>query len=225
ISHANKTERTSVIVAQGKTAVGESFRSLRVNLQYLTLGNENNVIGVTSAVESEGKTFCSINLAVAMAQSGKRTIIIDADMRRPKIATSFRLKNEAGLSNFLIGTSNLREIIRATTTKGLDVITSGPIPPNPLDLIGLPKMTELITNLKHSYNTIIIDSPPIGFVSEYIILMRYTNANIYVVRSNYTKRFHFEKINRLYEDKKIRNVSILLNDSKSSASGYNYVYG
>jgi len=225
ISHGSKAERANVIVAHGKSAIGESFRSLRVNLQYLTLGNENNVIGVTSAVESEGKTFCSVNLAVAMAQSGKKTVIIDADMRRPKIAASFRLKNELGLSNFLIGSSSIKDIIRGTTVKGLDVITSGPIPPNPLDLIGLPKMTELIAVLKQTYNTIIIDSPPIGFVSEYIILMRYTNANIYVVRSNYTKRFHFDKINRLYEDKKIRNVSILLNDSKSSANGYNYVYG
>lgn len=225
ISHASKAERASGIVAYGKSAIGESFRSLRVNLQYLTLGSENNVIGVTSAVESEGKTFCSINLAAAMAQSGKRTIIIDADMRRPKIAASFRLKNENGLSNFLIGNSSLKDIIRVTTSKGLDVITSGPIPPNPLDLIGLPKMLELITLLKQAYNTIIIDSPPIGFVAEYIILMKYTNANIYVVRSNHTKRFHFDKINRLYGDKKIKNVSILLNDSKSSANGYNYVYG
>lgn len=225
ISHGSKAERASVIVAHGKTAIGESFRSLRVNLQYLTLGNENNVIGVTSAIESEGKTFCSVNLAVAMAQSGKRTIILDADMRRPQIATSFRLKNETGLSNFLIGSSPLKDIIRGTSVKGLNVITSGPIPPNPLDLIGLPKMAELINDLKQTYNTIIIDSPPIGFVSEYIILMRHTNANIYVVRSNYTKRFHFDKINRLYEDKKIKNVSILLNDSKSAANGYNYVYG
>ena len=225
ISHGSKSERASVIVAHAKSAIGESFRSLRVNLQYLTLGNENNVIGITSSVESEGKTFCSVNLAVAMAQSGRKTIIIDSDMRRPKIATSFRLKNDKGLSNYLIGSCALKDIINVTATKGLDVITSGPIPPNPLDLIGLPKMEELINSLKQIYSTIIIDSPPIGFVSEYIILMRHTNANIYVVRSNQTNKFHLEKINRLYEDKKIKNVSILLNDSKSSLNGYNYVYG
>jgi len=225
ISHGSKTERNSIIVAHARTAVGESFRSLRVNLQYLTLGNENNVIGITSSVESEGKTFCSINLAVSMAQSGRKTVIIDADMRRPKIATSFRLKNEKGLSTYLIGSSSLKDIINPTSTKGLDVITSGPIPPNPLDLIGLPRMEELINTLKQTYNTIIIDSPPIGFVSEYIILMKYTNANIYVVRSNFTNRFHLEKINRLYENKKIKNVSILLNDFKSSLNGYKYVYG
>jgi len=225
ISHGSKAERASVIVAQTKSAIGESFRSLRVNLQYLTLGSETNVIGITSSVESEGKTFCSVNLGVAMAQSGRKTIVVDSDLRRPKIATSFRIKNEKGLSSYLIGSCQIKDIINATGTKGLDVITSGPIPPNQLDLIGLPKMDELINYLKQNYNTIIIDSPPIGFVSEYVILMKYTNANIYVVRSNHTSRFHLEKINRLYEDKKIKNVSILLNDLKSSIHGYNYVYG
>ncbi|HZX74688.1 MAG TPA: polysaccharide biosynthesis tyrosine autokinase, partial [Cyclobacteriaceae bacterium] len=224
ITHCTKTERAAFIVANAKTAAGESFRSLRVNLQYLTLGNENNVIGITSSIESEGKTFCSANLAVAMAQSGKNTIIIDSDMRRPKIAASFRIKNGKGLSSYLIGSCTLKEIINPTVIKGLDVITSGPIPPNPLDLIGLPKMEELINSLKQNYSTIIIDTPPIGFVSEYIILMKYTNANIYVVRSNYTNKAHLEKINRLYDDGKIKNINILLNDSKSAASGYNYVY-
>jgi capsular exopolysaccharide synthesis family protein len=224
IAHGSKADRASVIVAHTKSAIGESFRSLRVNLQYLTLGSETNVIGVTSSVESEGKTFCSVNLGVAMAQTG-RTIIIDSDLRRPKIASSLRIKNEKGLSNYLIGSCQIKDIINATGTKGLDVITSGPIPPNPLDLIGLPKMNELINYLRQNYSTIIIDSPPIGFVSEYVILMKYTNANIYVVRSNYTSRFLLEKINKLYDDNKIKNVSILLNDVKSSASSYTYVYG
>jgi capsular exopolysaccharide synthesis family protein len=225
ITHGSKAERASVIVANAKSAIGESFRSLRVNLQYLTLGSETNVIGITSSVESEGKTFCSVNLAVAMALSGKRTIIIECDLRRPRVAHSFRMKNEKGLSSYLIGSCPLKEIINVTTTKGLDVITSGPIPPNPLDLIGLPKMEEMIHHLKQNYNTIVLDSPPIGFVSEYIILMRYTNANIYVVRSNYTNRYLLDKINRLFDDKKIKNVSVLLNDYKSLSSGYNYVYG
>jgi capsular exopolysaccharide synthesis family protein len=225
IAHGSKREKATGIVANAKSVLGESFRSLRVNLQYLTLGKENNVIGITSSKESEGKTFCSSNLAVAMAQSGRRTIIIDADLRRPRVAAAFQLKNDKGLSSYLIGNCTVAEIINTTNVKGLDVITSGPIPPNPLDLIGLPKMEALINGLKQVYNTIIIDSSPIGYVSEYIILMKYTNANIYVVRSNYTNRFQLEKINKLYEDKKIKNVSILLNDARMSVNGYNsYVY-
>lgn len=222
IPHASKVERTNTIVANGRSLIGESFRSLRVNLQYLTLGNDNHVVGITSTVECEGKTFCSVNLAVAMARSGKKVIVIDGDMRKPKVAVSFHLSNEKGLSSYLVGNSQLGEIVRPTEIKGLDVITSGPIPPNPLEMIGHPRMEELITNLKKMYHAIIIDSPPMGFVSEYIILMKYTNANIYVVRSGYTSRIHLEKINRLYDEQKIKNVSILLNDLKTSLNGYHH---
>jgi len=225
ITHGSRTDRANVIVANSKTALGESFRSLRVNLQYLTLGKEINVIGVTSSVESEGKTFCSVNLAASMANSGRRTVIIDADLRRPKVAATFKMTNEKGLSSYLIGSHSLKDIIQNSGVKGLDVIPAGPIPPNPIDLIALPKMEELINTLKTMYDTIIIDSSPIGYVSEYIILMKYTNANLYIVRSNYTNKYHLEKINRLYDDKKIKNMSILLNDAKTSLNGYNYVYG
>ena len=222
ITHGSRRDRQSTIVAHSRTALGESFRSLRVNLQYLTLGTENHVIGVTSSVEGEGKSFCACNLSVAMAQSGRKTVAIDADMRRPRVASSFKLKNEKGLSNFLIGSCTVDEIINTTETENLHVIVSGPIPPNPLDLIGLPRMEQLIAHLKKEYDTIIIDSPPVGAVSEYIILMKYAQATICVVRSNYTSRNQLARINKLYEDRNISNVSILLNDVKSSLNGYYY---
>lgn len=215
-----------MIVAHARSPIGESFRSLRVNLQYLTLGKNANVIGITSSRESEGKTFCSVNLAAVMAYSGRRTVLIDTDMRRPRVASYFQLKNRKGLSNFLVGDGSIKEIINNTEHKGFDVIGSGPIPPNPIDLIGNPRMEELINTLKQTYSTIILDSPPLGYVSEYIILMKYTDANLYIVRSDYTNRNSLTKINKLYERKKITNVSILLNDAKATkSSGYGYGYG
>ena len=106
------------------------------------------------------------------------------------------------------------------------MIGSGPIPPNPIDLIGNARMEELIETLKQTYSTIILDSPPLGYVSEYIILMKYTDANLYIVRSDYTNRNSLSKINKLYERKKITNVSVVLNDVKASkSSGYVYGYG
>jgi len=225
ISHANKREQAS-IVAHARSPIGESFRSLRVNLQYLTLGKNANVIGITSSRESEGKTFCAVNLAAVMAYSGRRTVLIDTDMRRPRVASYFQLKSRKGLSNFLVGDGSIREIINNTEHKGFDVIGSGPIPPNPIDLIGNPRMEELINTLKQTYSTIILDSPPLGYVSEYIILMKFTDANLYIVRSDYTNRNSLTKINKLYERKKITNVSILLNDVKATKnSGYGYGYG
>lgn len=227
ISHANKREQAT-IVAHARSAVGESFRSLRVNLQYLTLGQNANVIGITSSRESEGKTFCAVNLAAVMAYAGRRTILIDTDMRRPRVATYFQLEGRKGLSNYLVDDGTVKEIINNTEHKGFDVICSGPIPPNPIDLIGSPRMEELITTLKQTYSTIILDSPPVGYVSEYIILMKYTDANLYIVRSDYTNRNSLGKINKLHDRKKITNVSILLNDvkaTKSSGYGYGYDYG
>lgn len=220
ISRGSRREQ-KLIAPNARTALGESFRSLRVNLQYLTFGKEIQVIGFTSSGESEGKTFCAVNLAASMAQSGRRTILIDTDMRRPTVAGYFKLKNANGLSSFLVGGASIAEIINKTETRDFDVITAGPIPPNPLDLIGHPRMAELIASLKKNYHTIIFDSPPIGYVSEYVILMRYTDVNIYVVRYDYTSRFNLVKINKLYEEKKITNISILLNDVKpTKLNGY-----
>lgn len=224
ITHASRRDRATTIVAHSKNEIGESFRSLRVNLQYLTHGLQDNVIGVTSSIASEGKTFCSVNLAASLALSGRRTVIIDADMRKPRVAAHFHLKNDSGLSTYLIDHHTLDEVIKPTLIEGLDVITSGPIPPNPLDLIALPAMDELIAELKERYDTVIIDSPPIGVVSEYIILSKYTNSNIYVVRANHTSKAHLEKINKLFREQKIKNVSILFNDARTPINGYRYAY-
>jgi len=127
-----------------------------------------------------------------------------------------------------VGDGSIKEIINNTEHKGFDVIGSGPIPPNPIDLIGNPRMEELIQSLKQSYSTIIIDSPPLGYVSEYVILMKHTDANLYVVRSDYTNRKSLKKINKLIDREKIGNFSILLNDvqpSKESGNYYAYGYG
>jgi capsular exopolysaccharide synthesis family protein len=224
IAHGSRRDRSTTVVAHSKNEIGESFRSLRVNLQYLTHGLQDSVIGVTSSIASEGKTFCSINLAASLALSGRRTVIIDADMRKPRVASHFHLKNDTGLSTYLINHHTLDEVIKPTLIEGLDVITSGPIPPNPLDLIALPAMEELINELKGRYDTVIIDSPPLGIVSEYVILLKYTDSNIYVVRANYTSRAHLEKINKLFKEQKIKNVSILFNDARTPMNGYRYSY-
>ena len=227
ISHAKKREQNT-IVAHARSAVGESFRSLRVNLQYLTLDAGANVIGITSSRESEGKTFCAVNLAAVMAYSGRRTVLIDTDMRRPRVASYFQLENRKGLSNFLVGDGSIKEIINNTEHKGFDVIGSGPIPPNPIDLIGNPRMEELIQALRQSYSTVIIDSPPLGYVSEYIILMKYTDANLYIVRSDYTNRKSLKRLNKLVAREKVGNFNIVLNDvrpSKESGNYYAYGYG
>lgn len=225
IIHGNRKMKQKLQLNGEKyTLLNESFQTLRVNLQYLTLGKNKSVIGFTSSIQSEGKTFCAVNLAIAMASAGKKTLIIDADMRRSTLSNYFDLTNDWGLSTYLIEQSTLADTIQKTDIKNIDIIPAGPIPPNPLTLIGKSRMSELMHTLKDIYDIIIIDSPPIGFVSEYLILMKYTDANLYVVRSDHTSRHHLTTINKLYQDKKIDNISILLNDVKTGLNGYSYAY-
>jgi capsular exopolysaccharide synthesis family protein len=208
-----------------KSAVSESFRSLRVNLQYLVAGTEHKTIGITSAASGEGKTFCAINLATVLALSGKKTILIDTDLRKPKVASYLGLKNMAGLSSYLIRNSKLDDIVQPTKIKNFDVITSGPTPPNPVELVELDEMRELIMRLKLEYDYIIIDTPPISYVAEYMVLKDYMDANIFIIRANYTRKQVIDTINELYENKTLHNLSIVLNDINfSEVYGFDYRY-
>jgi capsular exopolysaccharide synthesis family protein len=208
-----------------KSAVSESFRSLRVNLQYLVAGTEHKTIGITSAASGEGKTFCAINLATVLALSGKKTILIDTDLRKPKVASYLGLKNIAGLSSYLIRNSKLDDIVQPTKIKNFDVITSGPTPPNPVELVELDEMRELIMRLKLEYDYIIIDTPPISYVAEYMVLKDYMDANIFVIRANYTRKQVLDTVNELYDNKTLHNLSIVLNDINfSDVYGYDYRY-
>ncbi|MDO1448629.1 polysaccharide biosynthesis tyrosine autokinase [Rhodocytophaga aerolata] len=206
-----------------KSSVSESFRSLRVNLQYLVAGTEHKTIGITSSASGEGKTFCAINLSTVLALSGKKTILIDTDLRKPKVASYLGMKNMAGLSSYLIRNSKLDEIVQPTKIKNFDVITSGPTPPNPVELVELDEMRELIMRLKLEYDYIIIDTPPISYVAEYMVLKEYMDANIFVIRANYTRKPVLEMVNELYESKTLHNLSIVLNDINfSEMYGFDY---
>jgi capsular exopolysaccharide synthesis family protein len=220
IGHSDSKNGILAKTDNHKSALSEAFRSLRVNLQYLAAGMDQKAIGITSSVSGEGKTFCAINLSTVLALSGKRTVLLDVDLRKPKVAAYLGLKNTTGLSSYLIKSSTLEEIIQPTKVKNFDVISSGPIPPNPVEMIELKEMRDLIAKLKAEYDYVIVDTPPLSFVAEYMILKEYLDANIFVVRANYTKREVLDTINELYESKAINNLSIVINDINFST-----VYG
>ena len=201
----------------------ESIRTIKVNLQYLSADKEIRVIGVTSSTSGEGKTFCSVNLSAAIAQSGKRVLLLDMDLRKSGLASYFDFKDTNGLSSYLIGKADLSKIVKPSPVKNLDVILSGPFPPNPFDLLATQKTKDLIHELKRRYDYVIIDSSPIGLVSDYLLILKSVDASIYVARYNYTNKNHLGTINDLYEKKKIPNLSLILNDVKlSSMYGYGY---
>lgn len=217
------SKRKRVMADEPRSLLAESFRTARVNLHYLNVDSARQVIGFTSSSSGEGKTFCAVNLATVMAQAGKSTLLIDADMRRPNVAKMLDLPEGVGLSTWLIGEAGLDKLITRTDVPGLDVITAGPIPPNPLDLAESPRMAELIRALRGRYDQIIVDASPLGLVSEYILLMQLVDVTLYVVREGKTGRGALRMINEMVNEKKMRNVDLLLNDVRGrSDEGYGY---
>ncbi|MFT7071034.1 polysaccharide biosynthesis tyrosine autokinase [Patiriisocius sp. Uisw_017] len=216
------------VIEKPKSSVAESFRALRSSLQFIYkkqgLKGSKTVL-VTSSVSGEGKTFTSINIASVFALSEKRTILLGLDLRKPKIFGDFEINNDKGVVNYLINEATIEEITQKTMLPSLDVITSGPIPPNPSELLMSDGMDKLIADLKQKYDFIVIDSPPLGLVADSLELTRFADATIYLARQNYTKKGMFEKVNEKYRKGEITNLSFVLNyvdDTLNYGSGYGY---
>lgn len=222
-----ETDKGEIIVKDSPKSVGaESFRAIRSNLQYFTSDSDNSVYVVTSTVPGEGKTYTAQNLAYIFAISDKRTVLIGADMRKPNLAHSFGLeKHGPGLSSYLINRSSYDEVIQATDNPNLDIILSGPIPPNPAELLLKPGFAQLLQQLKMDYDYIIIDSPPIGLVTDALLAAKYADATLYVIRENFSLKNYKERIEELGSSGQIKNLSVVLNGvSPRPNYGYNYNY-
>jgi len=216
-----------VVDKNPKSLIAESFRTLRSNLQYISHTEGTKIIALTSTVSGEGKTFVAINLAGIIAFSHKKVIILDLDMRKPKIHKGFGVTNEKGMSTILIEKNNLEECINKSSLTGLDFITAGPIPPNPSELIISLKMDEILNTLKTMYDVIVIDNPPIGLVTDGIAMISRADYPIYVFRSDYSKRNYIQILDRLQNENKVQHLSVVLNgvDINRNTYGYNYGYG
>jgi len=220
-----------VVHEKPKSAVAESFRAIRSSLQFFykkTDKKGGRTIMLTSSVSGEGKTFCSINIASAYALSGKKTILLGLDLRKPKIFGDFNIDNSIGIVNYFIGDKSLKEVTFKSHIENLDIITSGPIPPNPSELLMSDTMTELINALRETYDMIVLDSPPLGLVTDALELSQYADASLFVIRLNYTKKGMLELINAKHKTGELKNISYVLNfykHNKSHGYGYGYGYG
>lgn len=214
-----------------KSALSESFRAIRSSLQFLY--KKQNVKGpktvmLTSSVSGEGKTFCSVNIATVFALSEKNTVIVGFDLRKPKIFDDFNLKNDVGVVNYLIGQKSIEEIVHKTHIPHLDVIISGPVPPNPSELIMGETMTQFMDELKQRYDYIILDTPPVGLVTDAVELSQYADVTLYITRQNFTKKEMINLLNNRVNRGELNNVSIILNGFENKAkygAGYGYGYG
>ena len=214
-----------------KSALSESFRAVRSSLQFLYKQQKLDgakTLMITSSVSGEGKTFCSLNIATVFALSEKKTVILGLDLRKPKLFDEFNLTNEVGVVNYLIKQKTVDEIINHTHVPFLDVITSGPIPPNPAEMVMSDGMKELIEELKKKYDYIILDTPPVGLVSDALELAQYCDVTLYIVRQNFTKKDMITLLNNRVKRGELNNTSIILNGFQNKAkygAGYGYGYG
>ncbi|NTW33598.1 MAG: polysaccharide biosynthesis tyrosine autokinase [Bacteroidetes bacterium] len=217
-----------VVIDNPRSMVSETLRSVKANIDFIASNKKSKVIVFTSTISGEGKTFCSINLACAFALSDKKTILIGADLRKPKIFQDFNLTNDKGLTSYLIGKMQLHEVLNETTIKNLTVLTAGPIPPNPSELLASDKMTDLIEILKETYDYVIFDTAPIGIVTDALFIMRNADANIYVLRHNYTNKKVLNDLDDIAKTSGIKNLFLILNGvtyKKKKYGGYYNRYG
>ncbi|MDO6390220.1 polysaccharide biosynthesis tyrosine autokinase [Pontibacter sp. BT731] len=224
----NDSGQMLVISQESRSSSAELFRLLRANMQFAAGGKENKVILVTSSMSGEGKTFFSLNLAASLGMTGKKVVVLGFDLRKPKLTQGVNLPNNIGITNYLISDSvQIEDMIQfAPEMPDLAIIGSGPIPPNPAELMLLPKIGMLIEELKNAFDYIILDSSPVGQVADTLALAPYIDSSLYIVRYNYTHKKQLQIVDDLYKSRKLKHLMIVLNDAKKSNSyGYSYGYG
>ena len=222
IPHNSAKIYTAVFENPG-SSIAEAYRIMRSKIQFFTKEATAPVILVTSSMPDEGKTFTAINLASIYSLLGKKTVLLGFDLRKPKIFQDFNLNNEKGISTFLIGKDKIQDIIQETGYKNLSVITAGPIPPNPSELAALETTNELVKLLKERFDYIIIDSSPIGIVSDAFHLASLSDICILVVRPGVTLKDLFASTLREVSSNGIVGVSLMINDVQQGKDNYKYI--
>lgn len=221
-------EGETIIVTEGKTTpVVEMVRLVRTNLQFVVGSKKSPVILVTSSFMGEGKSFVSINLAMSLALMKKKVLIMGMDIRSPMLSEYLHLPQHKGMTIYLSDVSVEPDeiILPSGQHEYLDVVPAGPVPPNPSELIMSPRLDAFVAYAKEKYDYIVIDTAPIGMVSDTYLLNRIADNSIFVAREKYTPRDATELINEVYEEGRLNGMGVVLNGTASTSSGYGYGYG
>lgn len=225
IGHKTVPEKVVVVEKNSRDKLSEQFRVLRTNVQFLLKGGSNKTIMTTSTMSGEGKSFIAINLASALALTGKRVVLIDLDLRKPKIARKLRLERGKGFTNYIMGQGKLEDVLQESGThENLMVITSGPIPPNPAEILMMPEVNRFFDELRAEFDYIVVDTAPIGLVTDAQLIDHQVDTTLYIVRQGYTYKQQVNFVNELYITKKMPHLSIVVNDVKTG-NGYDSNYG
>jgi capsular exopolysaccharide family len=224
MSRSDLKLRPVVADANPTSPISEAYRTLRTNLQYAETDRPLQLLMVTSAGPEEGKSTTIMNLAVTYAQMERRTILVDADLRKPTAHFTFGLSNRTGLSHVLSGQADLREVIKESRIPGLDILTSGPVPPNPSELLGSSRMDDLLGKLREQYDIVLIDTPPVLAVADAQVVASRSDGVLLVVNARTGKRQHAIKARNALQFVQARIVGIALNQTAHRDAGPYYEY-
>ncbi len=221
---AYKKGNENVVVKHGsRSAINEMFRLLRTNLNFVNHGKPKQTIMLTSSISQEGKTFIALNLGITLSLAGKKVVLLGMDLRKPKLATYMGVPQGKGITNYLVGQNSIDEIVQPfQDNPNLSYITSGPTPPNPAELILSEKMKELLQELSERYDYVLIDTPPIGLVSDALLLRDYVDNILIVVRHKYTRKVMVRNMENMYSNGELQKASIIFNGVKQGGKYYGY---
>lgn len=232
VSSGTKNGTHNIVVSENSNdLMAETFRGIRTNLQFILDSPDKKIIQFTSSTAGEGKTFVSSNLAVSMALLGKKVLLVGLDIRKPRLAEMFDLADRRkGITLFLSGDANNRtglfeQIMPSGVNENLDILPAGIIPPNPAELLSRKNLDRAMDYLKEVYDYIILDTAPVGLVTDTLIISRVTDATVYICRADYTPKSNMELVNSLCKEGKLKNLSIVLNGIDMSKKKYGYYYG
>ena len=225
--------KTSIVITEGKRSfIAEQFRQLRTSLAYMGVDESHKKIMITSSISGEGKSFIAINLGMSLSLMDKKVILLELDLRKPKVSEQFQVSRHVGLSNYLIGKANMEDITKPTGHQNLSLITSGPIPPNPSELISNGRLQELLAYLENHFDYILIDTAPVNPVTDAFIISPMADVSLYVVRDKYTPKLFLKKIAEKLRTQSLKNPAIVYNGIRGKGiakygygNGYGYGYG
>lgn len=225
-SNDGNSPRQLIVDKMPYAMVSEQFRTIRTNIMYAGVKTDIKAVLFASDEPAAGKSTVASNMALAYAQTGKKTLLLDADLRRPTSHHTFEVSNEAGLSNAIVNDISLNDVIKRTDFVNLDLITSGPIPPNPAELLSAPKLDAIMVRLKTDYDIVIIDSPPLLSVTDAQLISKSADGVILVTNVGKNNRDRLKDAIELLGKSNANIIGIVLNQrpNKTRKEGYNYYY-
>ena len=224
-SSATGLKRSLITKLEPKSPISEQYRTIRTNIQFSSVDKEIKTIVVTSSMPGEGKSTTIANLAVVFAQQGKKVLLIDSDLRKPTVHYTFNLTNTFGLTNVLTRQAELRQVVNESVEDHLSILTSGPIPPNPAELLGSKAMGDLMKKVSEEYDMVFFDSPPLLPVTDGQILASKCDGTILVVSSGKTESEQAVKAKDLLNAANSHIIGIVLNNKKMKNPNYYNYYG